>query len=53
MQPVKDPELGLEETVGMIKTIFINHSEKSSVPKKAGALKKRLQDVDGKDGWAK
>ena len=31
---VRDPDLGLEEIIGMMKTIFIiNHSEISSVPK--------------------
>ena len=33
MESVRDPDLGLEEIVGMMKTIFINHSERSSVPK--------------------
>ena len=35
MQSVRDPDLGLEEIIGMMKTIFINHSERSSVPKRS------------------
>ena len=36
-QSVKDPDLGLEEIIGMSKTIFINHPEMSSVPKRSKA----------------
>ena len=36
-QSVKDPDLGLEEIIGMSKTIFTNHPEKSSVPKRSKA----------------
>ena len=32
---LRDPDLGLEEIIGMIKTTFINHSERSSVPKRS------------------
>ena len=35
MQPIRDPELGLEENMSMMKTIFINYSERSSVPKRS------------------
>ena len=35
MKSVRDPDLGLEEIIGMMKTIFINHSERSSVPKRS------------------
>ena len=34
MQSVRGPELELEEIIGKIKTIFINHSESSSIPKR-------------------
>ena len=34
-QSVRDPDLGLEEIIGMIKTIFINHSERSLVLKRS------------------
>ena len=35
MQSVRDSDLlGLEEAIGMLETIFINHSERSSVPKR-------------------
>ena len=34
-QSVRDPDLGLEDIIGMVKTIFINHSERSSVPKRS------------------
>ena len=36
-QSVKDPDLGLEEIIGMLKAIFINHPEMSSVPKRSQA----------------
>ena len=35
MQSVRDPDLGLEEIIGMVKTIFIDHSERSSVPERS------------------
>ena len=35
MQSMRGPDLGLEEIMGMMKTIFINHSERSSVPKRS------------------
>ena len=35
MKPIRDPELGLEENMSMMKTIFINYSERSSVPKRS------------------
>ena len=35
IQSVRDPHLGLEEVIGMMKTICINHSERSSVPKRS------------------
>ena len=35
MQSVRGPELELEEIIGKIKTIFINHSERSSIPKRS------------------
>ena len=44
MQSVKDPELGLEEIVSMTKTIFINHSERSSVPKRSQELYRKVQN---------
>ena len=33
IQSIRDPGLGLEEVIGMTTTIFLNHSETSSVPK--------------------
>ena len=35
MQSTTDPDLGLEEIVGMMKIIFVNHSARSSVPKRS------------------
>ena len=35
MQSVRDPDLGLEKTIGMMNTIFINLLERSSVPKRS------------------
>ena len=35
MQSVRDSDLELEEIIGMMKTIFINHSERSSVPERS------------------
>ena len=33
MKSIRDPDLELEEIIGTMKTIFINHLERSSVPK--------------------
>ena len=35
LQLVRDNDLGLEEIIGMMKTIFIDHSERSLVPKRS------------------
>ena len=35
IQAIRDPDLCLEEITSMMKTIFINHSERSSVPKRS------------------
>ena len=35
MQSLRDPDLGLEEIIGMMKTIFVNHWERSSVSKRS------------------
>ena len=35
MQSIRDPKIGLEEIISMTKTIFINHSERPSVPKRS------------------
>ena len=40
MQSVREPDLWLEEMVGMMKTIFINHLERSSVPKNEESCRK-------------
>ena len=34
-QSIRDPDLGLKEIIDMMKTIFINHSERSSAPRKS------------------
>ena len=33
IQLIRDPDLGLQEIIGMMKAIFIIHSEWSSIPK--------------------
>ena len=37
---LRDPDLGLLEIIGMMETIFINHSERSSVPKSKESYRK-------------
>ena len=34
IQAIRDPDLCLEEITNMMKTIFTNHSERSSIPKR-------------------
>ena len=40
MQSVRDPDLGLVKIIGMTETVFINHSERSSVPKSKESYRK-------------
>ena len=40
MQSVRKPDLGLEENIGMMKTIFVNHPERSSVSKNKESYRK-------------
>ena len=42
VQSIRDPDFGLEEIINMTKTISINHSEKSSVPKKSQELCRKV-----------
>ena len=44
LQSIRDPDLGLEEIISMMKTIFINHSEKSSVPERSQAPYRKRYD---------
>ena len=34
-QSIRDPDLGLEEIIDIMKTIFINHSERTSAPRRS------------------
>ena len=49
MQPIRDSALGLEELTSMTKTIFINHSKRSSVPKKSQASYRKSHDSSGRE----
>ena len=40
MQSVREPDLGLQEIISVMKTIFINHSERLSVPKNKESYRK-------------
>ena len=44
MQSIRYPDLGLEEIVGMMKTVFINYSERSSIPKKSQELYRKVRN---------
>ena len=44
MQSIRDPDLGLEEITSTTKTIFINHVERSSVPKRSQESYRRLRN---------
>ena len=47
MQSISNPELGLGNIIGMMKTIFINHSERSSVPKRSQESYRKNRDSSG------
>ena len=42
VHPIRDPNLGLEETISMTKTIVINHYERSLVPKRSQELYRKI-----------
>ena len=44
VQSVGDSNLGLKEIISMIKTSFINHSERSSVPKRSHELYRKVRN---------
>ena len=44
MQSIRDADLGLEEITSMTKTIFVNHSERSSVPKRSQASYRKVRN---------
>ena len=46
VQLIRDPDLGLEEIISMMETIFINHSERSSVPKMSQELCRKVGNSD-------
>ena len=48
VKPVRYPDLGLEETISTMKTIFINHSERSSIPQKVGENSLLFAQFQGK-----
>ena len=43
VQSIRDPDLGLEEVISMIKILFINYSERSSIPKRSQELYRKVQ----------
>ena len=46
MQSVKYPDLGLEEIIGMMKTVFANYSERSSVLKRSQESYRKVRISD-------
>ena len=49
MQSISDPELGHEETMSMMKIVFINHSERSSVSKRSQESYGKSRDSSGRE----
>ena len=49
MQSLRDPELGLEEIISLTKTIFINDSERLSVPKRSQELYRKSRDDSSRE----
>ena len=49
VQSIRNPDLGLEQITSMIKTIFINHSERSSVPKRIQQPYRKNRDNNGRE----
>ena len=49
-QAVRNPDLSLEDITIMIKTIFVNHSERSPVPKKGQESCRKDRDSGSTDG---
>ena len=48
VQSIRDSDLGLEDITTMTKTIFINHSERSPVPKRSQDSCRRSRDNSGR-----
>ena len=49
MQSTRDLDLEIEEIISMTNTIFINHSERSSVPKKSQESYRKSCDISGRE----
>ena len=49
MQSVRDPDLGLEENIGMMQTICINHGKRSSIPKRSQESYRKSRDNSGRE----
>ena len=49
MQSIRDPELGLEKIMSMMRTIFINHPERSSVSKRSKESYRKSRDNSGRE----
>ena len=49
MQSIRDPGLGLGEIISIKKMIFINHSKRSSVPKRSHESYRKSRDNSGRD----
>ena len=49
MQSIRDPELGLEETLRMMETILIDHSENSFVLKRSHESYCKSRDNSGRE----
>ena len=46
-QSLRDPDLGLDEIIDRVKTIFINHSERSSVSKRSKESYRKVRNNSG------
>ena len=49
MQSIRNLDLGIEEIISMTNTTFINHSERSSVPKKCQESYRKSCDISGRE----
>ena len=49
IQTIRDLDLEIGEIISMTNTIFINHSERSSVPKKSQELYRKSRDISGRE----
>ena len=49
VKPIRDSDLGLEEIMSITETIFVNHSERSSVPKTSQESYRKVRNNSGRE----